>query len=256
MVSLQIVKAKIKLKTKSEMNIAIIGYGRMGEQIEAIAMERKHKIVAYIDNEQDWEKQGCKLKEADIAIEFSTPNTVLANIEKCFQRDLPMVVGTTGWHESLQKVKNLCIANNQTLLYASNFSLGVNLFFALNRALAKIMNGHSEYDVNIEEIHHTAKKDSPSGTAITLANDIIKYLSHKESWINEINDKTKELSIKSERISNIIGTHVVTYLSDLDEIEIKHTSLNRKNFAIGAVKAAEWLLGKRGFYSINDMLNF
>ena len=238
------------------MNIAIIGYGKMGVQIEKIALERKHKIVAYIDNEQDWETSADKLKQADIAIEFSTPDTVLENIKKCFQHNLPLVVGTTGWYDSLQKIKNQCIANNQTLLYASNFSLGVNLFFALNRALAKIMNGHAEYDVCIEEIHHTAKKDTPSGTAITLANDIVKYLSHKESWINEVNDKTEELSIKSARVDNTIGTHTVTYLSDLDTIEIKHTSHNRKNFAIGAVKAAEWLHGKRGFFSINDMLNF
>jgi len=237
------------------MNIAIIGYGKMGQQVEKIALERKHKIVACIDNEQEWKKYADKLKEADIAIEFSTPDTVLVNIEKCFQRNLPIVIGTTGWHESLQKIKNLCIANNQTLLYASNFSLGVNLFYALNRALAKLMNEHKEYDVCIEEVHHTAKKDSPSGTAITLANDIIKYLPQKENWINEVNDKTEDLSIKSERISNIIGTHIVTYDSELDTIEIKHTSHNRKNFAIGAVKAAEWLLGKHGFYSINDMLN-
>lgn len=228
----------------------------MGEQIEKIALERKHKIIACIDNEQDWEKYADKLIHADVAIEFSTPNTVLANIEKCFQRNIPIVVGTTGWHENLQNIKNRCVASNQTLLYASNFSLGVNLFYALNRALAKMMNGHQEYDVSIEEIHHTAKKDSPSGTAITLADDILKHLSHKECWINELNEKSEELSIKSERVDNIIGTHIVTYSSSLDEIEIKHTSRNRKNFAIGAVVAAEWLMGKCGFYSINDMLNF
>ena len=238
------------------MNIAIIGYGKMGEQIEKIALEKKHKIVAYIDNAQDWEKYADKLKEADVAVEFSTPDTVLANIEKCFECNLPVVVGTTGWYDKLQNVKNQCVVNNQTLLYASNFSLGVNLFYALNRALAKMMNGRKEYDVSIEEIHHTAKKDAPSGTAIALANDIIKQLSHKESWINEVNNKTEELSIKSERVSNIIGTHIVTYSSDLDKIEIKHTSHNRKNFAIGAVKAAEWLMNKRGFFSINDMLHF
>ena len=238
------------------MNIAILGYGKMGEQVEKIALERKHSIVACIDSEQDWKKYAGKLNEADIAIEFSLPNTVLANIENCFQRNIPVVVGTTGWYDKLQNVKNQCIANNQALLYASNFSLGVNLFYALNRALAKLMNGREEYDVSIEEIHHTAKKDAPSGTAITLANDIIKQLAHKENWVNKINDKTEELSIKSARVDNIIGTHIVTYSSDLDEIEIKHTSHNRKNFAIGAVKAAEWLVDKRGFFSINDMLNF
>jgi len=238
------------------MNIIILGYGKMGEQVEKVALERKHKIIACIDNEQDWEKHADKLKSADVALEFSTPSTVLENIEKCFQHNLPIVVGTTGWYDNLQTVKNHCIVKNQTLLYASNFSLGVNLFFALNRALAKMMNGREEYDVSIEEIHHTAKKDSPSGTAINLANDMIKYLSQKESWINELNDKTEELSIKSARIDNTIGTHIVTYSSNLDEIEIKHVAHSRKSFAIGAVKAAEWLTGKKGFFSINDMLNF
>lgn len=238
------------------MNIAIIGYGKMGLQVEKIALERKHKIVACIDNEQDWEKYADKLKEADIAIEFSAPNAVLANIEKCFQRNLPVVVGTTGWYEKLQSIKKQCIAENQTLLYAANFSLGVNLFYALNRVLAKMMNGREEYDVSIEEVHHTAKKDAPSGTAITLADDIIKQLSHKENWVSEINDNTEEISIKSARVDNIIGTHIVTYSSDLDEIEIKHTAHKRKSFAIGAVKAAEWLAGKHGFFSISNMLNF
>ena len=237
------------------MNIAIIGYGRMGEQIEKVAKERKHKIVAYIDNEQDWKKQENKLKEADVAIEFSIPSTVLLNIEKCFARNLPVIVGTTGWYDKLEDVKTQCVEKNQSLLYAPNFSLGVNLFFALNRTLAKIMNGHSEYDVSIEEIHHKAKKDSPSGTAIMLADDIVKYLSHKECWINDTNNKTEELSIKSARIDNTIGTHSVIYSSDLDKIEITHTSHSRKSFAIGAVRAAEWLAGRKGVFSIGDMLN-
>ena len=238
------------------MNIAILGYGKMGKQIEKIALERKHKIVARIDNEQDWEKYANKLKQAEVAIEFSTPNTVLANIEHCFERNLPVVVGTTGWHNQLREIKKRCKENNHSLLYAFNFSLGVNLFYAINRSLAKMMKGREEYDVSIEEIHHTTKQDSPSGTAITLANDIVKYLAHKESWINEVNEKTEELSIKSVRMDNTVGTHIVTYSSDLDEIEIKHTAHNRKGFAIGAVKAAEWLAGKQGFFSINDMLNF
>jgi 4-hydroxy-tetrahydrodipicolinate reductase len=238
------------------MNIAILGYGKMGEQIEKIALERKHNIVVCIDNEQDWEKNADKLNQADVAMEFSTPATVLENIGKCFERNLPVVVGTTGWYDNLQNIKNQCIVNNQALLYASNFSWGMNLFYALNRALAKMMHGREEYDVCIEETHHTAKKDSPSGTAIMLANDIIKYLPYKASWINEMNDNMEELSIKSTREDNTIGTHIVTYSSLLDEIEIKHTSLNRKNFAIGAVKSAEWLVGKCGFFSIKDMLKF
>ncbi len=237
------------------MNIAILGYGRMGEQVEKVALERKHKIVAYIDSEKDWLKQADKLKQANVAIDFSTPDAVIGNIYKCFELNLPVVVGTTGWHQQLQEVKERCLQENQSLIYASNFSLGINLFFALNKALAKIMNGHDDYDVSIEEIHHAGKKDSPSGTAIVLANDMIKYLSGKETWINEMNDNSSEISIKSERKSNNIGTHIVTYSSPLDIIEIKHTSLSRKNFAIGAVLSAEWLVDKKGFFNISDMLN-
>jgi len=236
------------------MKIALLGYGKMGEQVEKAALERKHKIVAYIDSEKDWSKQIDKLKQADIAIDFSTPKVVVENIYKCFILHLPIVVGTTGWHQQLEEVKAKCLQENQSLIYAANFGLGVNLFFALNRALAKIMNAYDDFDVSIEEIHHTEKKDSPSGTAIVLANDIIKYLSKKETWVNEMNDNMSELSIKSERISNNIGTHTVTYSSHLDVIEITHKSLSRKNFAVGAVLAAEWLIGKKGFFNISDML--
>jgi len=237
------------------MKIAILGYGKMGEQVEKTALERKHSIVAYIDDEKDWSKQAEKLKQADVAIDFSTPKTVVDNIYKCFVLQLPVVVGTTGWHQQLETVKMKCLQENQSLIYAANFSLGVNLFFALNKALAKIMNGYDDFDVSIEEIHHTEKKDSPSGTSIVLANDIIKFLSKKEVWVNEMNDNISELSIKSERIKNNIGTHIITYSSPLDVIEITHKSLNRKNFAIGAVLAAEWLINKKGFFNISDMLN-
>ena len=237
------------------MDIVLLGYGRMGEQVEMAALERKHKIVAYVDSKKDWEKYREKILSGDVAIDFSTPDSAIDNIYNCFGINLPVIVGTTGWYHRLEEVKQICLQENRSFLYASNFSLGVNLFFALNKALAKIMNGYDDFDVSIEEIHHTAKRDAPSGTAITLADDIIKYLSQKETWVNEVNDNLSELSIKSERLSNIIGTHIVTYSSALDEIEIKHTSLSRKGFAIGAVRAAEWLLDKKGFYNINDMLN-
>jgi 4-hydroxy-tetrahydrodipicolinate reductase len=237
------------------MNIGIIGYGKMGEQVEKTALERKHKIVAYIDDEKDWSKQADKLKQADIAIDFSTPKVAVENIYKCFDLHLPVVVGTTGWHQQLEAVKERCLRENQSFMYAANFSLGVNLFFALNKALAKIMSGYNDFDVSVEEIHHTEKKDSPSGTSIVLANDIIKYLPQKETWTNELNDNISELSIKSERIKNNIGTHIVTYSSPLDIIEITHKALSRKNFAIGAVLAAEWLKDKKGFFNISDMLN-
>ena len=235
------------------MNIVIIGYGKMGEQVEKTALERKHKITAHIDSEKDWSKNIDKIKQSDMAIDFSTPAVVIQNIYRCFELNLPIVVGTTGWNQQLETVKTKCLQKNQSFMYASNFSFGMNLFFALNKALAKIMNGYDEFDVSIDEIHHTEKKDSPSGTAIVLANDIIKYLSRKETWINKMNDNTSELSIKSERIKNNIGTHIVTYSSPLDIIEITHKSLSRKNLAIGAVLSAEWLKGKKGFFNISDM---
>jgi 4-hydroxy-tetrahydrodipicolinate reductase len=236
------------------MKIAILGYGKMGEQVEIVALEKKHEIVAFIDDEEDWKKFYDKFLKADVAIDFSVPTVVVDNIYKCFANNIPIVIGTTAWYERLDEVKQKCKELNQTMFYGSNFSLGVNLFYELNRVLAQLMNGHEEYDVSIEETHHTAKQDSPSGTAITLANDIIKYLSHKETWINEMNDNKSELSIKSQRIDNSIGTHIVTYSSVMDEIEIKHTSFNRKAYAVGAVAAAEWLIGKKGIYKMRDML--
>ena len=236
------------------MNIAIVGYGKMGEQIEIVANENQDKIVAYIDDANDWKKYADKIKTADVAIEFSTPQSVIENIYHCFELDIPIIVGTTGWYNEIETIKNKCLSGNHSLLYASNFSLGVNLFFALNRYLANLMKNQDTYDVSIEEIHHINKKDTPSGTAITLANDIIKTIDNKKSWINEMNDNSSELSIKSERQSNNVGTHIVSYTSEWDTIEIKHTALNLKSFAIGAVKSAHWLMGKKGFFNINDML--
>lgn len=236
------------------MKIALLGYGKMGEQVEIIALEKKHEIMAYIDDVEDWQKYHDKFLKAEVAIDFSTPDTVVNNIYTCFEHNIPVVVGTTGWYEHLDEVIKKCKELNQSMFYATNFSLGVNLFFELNRVLAQLMNGHEAYDVSIEETHHTTKKDAPSGTAIILANDIIKFLSHKESWINEMNDKKSELSIKSQRIEDNIGTHIVSYTSAMDGIQIKHTSLNRKAFAMGAVTAAEWLIGKKGVYNMKDLI--
>lgn len=237
------------------MKIAILGYGKMGEQVEIVATERGHQIVAYIDDIVDWEKYANNLLTADVAIDFSMPSVVLQNIDSCFERKIPIVVGTTGWYDQLSQVKQACEQGNHSLLYASNFSLGVNLFFALNIALAKLMNPYKDYDVSIEEIHHVNKKDAPSGTAITLANDIINVIDGKECWINEENKNNNELSIKSERKNNDVGTHIVNYKSKNDSIEIKHISYNRRSFAVGAVLAAEWLIDKKGFFTIRDMLN-
>lgn len=236
------------------MKIALLGYGKMGEQVELIAHEKKHQIVAFIDNEEDWNKHFDQFLQADVAIDFSTPEVVVDNIYRCFEHNIPIIVGTTGWYHRFEEIKKTCVDKNQTLFYGSNFSLGVNLFFELNRQLAQLMNGHEEYDVSIEETHHITKKDAPSGTAITLANGIIKYLSHKETWKNETNDIKSELSITSQRMEDNIGTHIITYTSLMDEIEIKHTSFSRKSYALGAIAAAEWLIGKKGVFKFKDML--
>ena len=236
------------------MKIAILGYGKMGEQVEIVALERKHKIVAYIDNEEDWKKYRKDFEAADVAIDFSMPSVVLENIRRCFEVHKPLVVGTTGWYDQLPEIEKQCRVEEQSFFYASNFSVGVNLFFRLNRYLAKLMTPHAEYDVSMEEIHHTSKKDAPSGTAIVLAEDIIDALPHKDSWINQENDNRAELSIKSQRLGSQVGTHSVIYTSAMDEIRITHKSFNRKGFAIGAVVAAEFLLGKKGFFTMEDLL--
>ena len=237
------------------MKIALIGYGKMGKEIEKIATDRKHEICLKIDTDEDWKNSGHLLKDADVAIEFSMPVCVLDNIKKCFEADVPVVVGTTGWHNQIESVKEECLKKNHSLMYGSNFSIGVNIFFEINRRLAKLMNEYADYKVSIEEIHHTTKLDAPSGTAISLANDIMKLLERKEKWVNTNSDKSKELEIISKRIENVPGTHIITYDSDVDTIEIKHTVKSRKGLAVGAVLAAEWLAGKKGFFEVRDFLN-
>jgi 4-hydroxy-tetrahydrodipicolinate reductase len=239
------------------MKIAIIGYGKMGQEIEKIAIARKHEIVSIVDNDNQWIEFADEIRSADVAIEFSTPSAVYNNIRNAFNNDLPIVVGTTGWKERLPEIKALCKSMDQSLLYSSNFSIGVNLFFSLNVKLAELMKDFPEYDVNIEEVHHTAKLDSPSGTAIKLADDILNVVKHKSKWINapEIDDE-QSLQIESKRVSNTPGTHIVTYESKIDTIEIKHTAHNRKGLASGAVMAAEWLFDKKGIYTMHDVLNF
>lgn len=245
------------------MKIALLGYGKMGQIIERFATERGHEIVLKIgiDNLNDFTIGN--LKEADVAIDFSAPDAAVSNIYKCFEAKVPVVVGTTGWYGELQNIKNECEQSNNTLLYGSNFSIGVNIFFHLNKVLAKLMNNYPAYDVQVEEIHHTQKLDSPSGTAMTLAEDIIEELDSKKEWVNElvgtpIPDKltNNQLLIESHRIENVPGTHTVVYGSEVDDIEIKHTAHSRAGFALGAVVAAEWLQNKRGFYSIADIFNF
>lgn len=245
------------------MNIALIGYGKMGQIIERFAIERGHEIVLKISVDNQEDLTAANLKKADVAIDFSTPDAAISNIYACFDANVPLVVGTTGWYGQLQEIKNECLSRNNSLLYGSNFSIGVNLFFHINEVLAKVMNNYPAYDVQVEEIHHTQKLDSPSGTAMTLAEGIIEQLDRKNEWLNELDGsvsddvlKADQLLIASERIENVPGTHTVIYSSEVDEIEIKHTAHNRAGFALGAVVAAEWLQHKQGFFNIADIFNF
>jgi len=245
------------------MNIALIGYGKMGQIIERFAIERGHEIVLKIGSKNLEDLTAANLKKADVAIDFSLPDAAIKNIYTCFDANVPLVVGTTGWYGQLQDIKNECLRGNHTLLYGSNFSIGVNLFFHINEVLAKLMNNYPVYDVQVEEIHHTQKLDSPSGTAMTIAEGIIENLDRKNGWVNELDGvesteilKQDELLIASQRIENIPGTHTVVYSSEVDEIEITHTAHSRAGFALGSVVAAEWLKNKQGFYNISDIFNF
>jgi 4-hydroxy-tetrahydrodipicolinate reductase len=236
------------------MQIAILGYGKMGQEIERIAISRKHEVSLIIDSIEDWEKDGSRLGEADVAIEFSQPDTALDNIYRCFDAGIPVVVGTTGWYEDLEQVKKDCLDRGQTLFYSSNFSIGVNLFFDLNRKLAALMSKWVEYEISIEETHHIHKQDAPSGTAIVLANDIIMNGKRKEKWVRKAPATPEELGIQSFRTENVPGTHKVKYESDVDSIEIIHTAKNRRGFAIGTLMAAEWIQGKKGIFEMKDIL--
>jgi len=248
------------------MKIALLGYGKMGRIIEKIATDRKHEIVLKIDYDNLNELTTENLAKADVAIEFSTPGTVLNNIEQCFNAGVPIVVGTTGWYNQLPQVKHSCEEGGHSMLYASNFSVGVNVFFHVNKVLAKLMNNYPYYDVQVEEIHHTQKMDSPSGTGITIAEGIIENLDSKKEWVNVLttdgdetaddNIAADQLLIESFRIDSVPGTHTVIYDSEVDTIELKHTAHNRNGFALGAVMAAEWIQNKKGFHSVEDMFDF
>jgi 4-hydroxy-tetrahydrodipicolinate reductase len=236
------------------MNIALIGYGKMGKEIEQIAISRGHTIVLKIGS-ANANYTSEELKKADVAIEFSTPESAINNIYKCFATGVPIIVGTTGWLNKLDEVKQKCIEKNQTLFYASNYSIGVNLFFKLNTYLAKLMNPYPDYNVSIEEIHHVHKLDAPSGTAISLAHQVIEQIDSKQKWVNASSEKENELSIVSKRIDEVPGTHTVTYSSTIDEINITHIAYNRKGFALGAIIAAEWAQNKKGVFGMNDLMD-
>jgi 4-hydroxy-tetrahydrodipicolinate reductase len=237
------------------MNIALIGYGKMGKEIKQIAISRGHTIVLKVDISNANSYSIDELRKADVAVEFSTPEAVINNIYKCFDANVPAIVGTTGWLDQLEAVKKNCSDKNQTLFYTSNYSIGVNLFFKVNEYLAKLMNTNPDYRVSMEEIHHVHKIDAPSGTAISLANQIIENSTQKQKWVNAISDDKNELEIISKRIDEVPGTHTVTYSSAVDEISITHIAHNRKGFALGAVIAAEWVKDKKGVFGMNDLLN-
>ena len=238
------------------MNIALIGYGKMGHEIEKIALQRGHNIVSIIDMNNLEEFNSPAFKSADVAIEFSTPDSAIQNYRKCFEVGVAVVAGTTGWLEHLEEVKKACAEQGQTFFYASNYSLGVNIFFALNKYLAKIMNNYPSYDVKMEEVHHIHKLDAPSGTAITLAEDLIKEVDRKERWSLEVEEKQTDLSIHCIREGEVPGIHEIIYESEADIISIKHDAKNRVGFALGAVLAAEFTNGKKGFLGMGDMLKF
>ncbi|MDM1520973.1 4-hydroxy-tetrahydrodipicolinate reductase [Myroides odoratimimus] len=231
------------------MKIALLGYGKMGQIIERIAIERGHEIVLRKRSSDTYEG----LKKADVAIDFSVPSAAVQNITTCFELNIPIISGTTGWLEEYDQMVDLCTKSNGAFLYGSNFSLGVNLFFELNSYLAKMMNNLNDYKVSMEEIHHTQKLDAPSGTAISLANGIIENTDYT-AWTLDTPD-ANQIHINAKRIDSVPGTHSVFYDSAIDQIEIKHTAHNREGFALGAVVAAEWIQNKKGIFSMKDVLN-
>lgn len=238
------------------MNIALIGYGRMGHEIENIAISRGHTIVSIIDVNNPEEFDSDSFKSADVAIEFSIPDSAINNYRKCFAANVPVVAGTTGWLDHMDQVKEACEKHGQTFFYASNYSLGVNIFFLLNKYLAKLMNNYPDYDVRMEETHHIHKLDAPSGTAITLAEGVIENIDRKERWNLEVEENKADLAIHCIREGEVPGIHEIIYESEVDMINIRHESKSRKGLALGAVIAAEFVKGKKGFLGMNDMLKF
>ncbi len=236
------------------MKIALIGYGKMGKTIENIAVQRGHNIVLRLDvnNPEDFNR----LKEADVAIEFTRPESAFGNLKHCIEAQVPVICGTTGWLAHYNEVSKLCQSNETAFFYASNYSIGVNIFFEINRRLAAIMDNYPMYDIKMEEIHHTQKLDAPSGTAITLAQGIFENVERKRNWVCNTEGGVDDLAITAKRVDPAPGTHIVSYDSAIDTIEISHTAHSREGFATGAVLAAEWILGRKGVFSMKDMLGF
>lgn len=236
------------------MKLALLGYGKMGRTIDRLAAEEGLEVVLRIDRDNSGDMD--LLHTADVAIEFSQPESAVENIMRCLDQGVPVVSGTTGWTQQLDTVREHCRKTGGAFFYASNFSIGVNVFFALNRFLADRMNHLPAYDIRLEETHHTQKLDAPSGTAITLAKDILERVGRKEKWVNQETDRKEELPIISHRTDPAPGTHSVVYRSAIDEIEIRHEAFSREGFARGALMAAKWLPGKKGFFGMQDLLGF
>jgi 4-hydroxy-tetrahydrodipicolinate reductase len=231
------------------MKIALLGYGKMGKTIEAIAISRGHDVIIKTS-----QTVSTEITKADIAIDFSVPDAAFNNISNCINHNVPVISGTTGWLDRYAEIVTLCEEKKGAFIYASNFSLGVNIFFELNKTLAKMMSALKDYNVDIEEIHHTQKLDAPSGTAITLAEDIINNHSNYQAWELD-GTKNNTLPITAKRIENVPGTHTITYKNEVDTIKIEHEAHSRQGFALGAVVAAEWLLNKKGVFTMNDVLS-
>ncbi|MDX1903669.1 MAG: 4-hydroxy-tetrahydrodipicolinate reductase [Thermonemataceae bacterium] len=238
------------------MHIALIGYGKMGKEIEKIALQRGHQISFKVDKDNSQQILHINASNTDVAIEFSQPETAFANISSLLKQGVSVVSGTTGWLEKKPQAEQIALEAQKAFFYASNYSLGVNLFFQLNEFLAKLMSKYPNYQVQMEEIHHTEKKDAPSGTAITLAEGIIEQNPLKTAWVNNLSGKENEITIVSKREPNVPGTHTITYHSPEDFIEIKHEAHNRTGFALGAVLAAEFIQNKQGIFSMKELLNF
>ncbi len=236
------------------MKIVISGYGKMGKEVEAIAQKRGHQVIAKIDRSNEWDKFDAIQSQADVVIDFSQPEVVVDNLKRCFQAGVPIVTGTTGWYGQMEEVVHNCKAQKATLFYAPNFSIGVNIFFRANRQLAKLMAGTEGYSVQIDETHHIHKLDAPSGTAIQIAEGIISQNPNINKWVNKVSGLPSALSILSKREGEVTGTHEVTYDSEVDVITLKHEAKNRSGFALGAVLAAEFVQGKQGVFTMDDLL--
>jgi len=245
------------------LKIALLGYGKMGKAVEKIALSKNHEIIYKVNLENAYDFMPISLQYVDVAIDFSMPSAAVENILKCFEAKVPIIVGTTGWYDQFEMIKEKCLTEGQAMVYSSNFSVGVNIFFKLNKILAKMMSEQPDYNVMIEEIHHTEKKDHPSGTALSLAKQLLAENKNKTEWKGRLlynenmpsqSAKPHELLIESKRVADVTGDHTVRYESIIDEIEITHRAKSRYGFAKGAIMAAEWIQGKKGIYTIDDIL--